>query len=390
MRDVVIVDAARTAVGKRNGALREHHPVQLASHVLKGLAERNSLDPAVVEDVILGCVIQVGEQSMNVARWASLGAGWPEDTPGTTVDRACGSSQQAITFGVASVAAGHADVVVAGGVESMTRVPMGSNRDNGPGRPAGPDVAERYSQEWFSQGEGAEIIAERWGFERTRLDQLALDSHARAQEAIEKGYLEGQTLPIRGLSKEGEEILVTRDEGIRPGGSLEKLANLNPAFREDGVVTAGNSSQISDGAAALLIMTADKAHELGLKPLGRLHTAALAASDPVTMLTAPIPATQRALAKSGFSVGDIGQFEVNEAFASVPAAWMAEIGAAEERVNPLGGAIAYGHPLGASGARIMTDLLHNMRRNGTRYGLQTMCEAGGQANATILELLDWG
>lgn len=388
MREVVIVDAARTAVGKRNGALRGHHPVQLASHVLKGLAERNSLDPAVVEDVILGCVIQVGEQSMNVARWASLGAGWPDGIPGTTVDRACGSAQQAITFGVASVAAGHTDVVIAGGVESMTRVPMGSNRDNGPGRPAGPDVAERYDREWFSQGEGAEIIAERWGLDRTTLDQLALDSHALAQEATENGWLEGQILPIRGLSKEGEEITFARDEGIRTGGTLETLGGLKTAFREDGVITAGNSSQISDGAAALLIMTADKARELGLTPMARLHTAALAADDPVTMLTAPIPATQRALAKSGLSVDDIGQFEVNEAFASVPAAWMAEIRADEERVNPHGGAIAYGHPLGASGARIMTDLLHNMRRTGTRYGLQTMCEAGGQANASILELLD--
>lgn len=389
MPEAVIVDAVRTAVGKRKGALREIHPVSLGGHVLKALAERTSLDPAVVDDVIFGCVVQAGEQSSNVARWSALAAGWPETTPGTTVDRACRSSQQAITFAVASVMAGHYDIAVAGGVESMTRVPMGSNRRNGPGKAFGPDIFARYGQEEFSQGLGAEIIAERWGFSRTELDQLALDSHARAHAAAERGDFADHIAPITGLTKEGAEFTFDTDEGIRTGGTLESLGGLTTVFKEDGgVITAGNSSQISDGAAALLIMTPDKARELGCTPIARIHTAALAGADPVTMLTAPIPATEKALAKSGLSADEIGIYEVNEAFASVPAAWMREIGVEWDRVNPNGGAIALGHPLGASGARIMTDLVHNMRRTGTRYGLQTMCEAGGQANATILELID--
>ncbi|GAA2003439.1 thiolase family protein [Brevibacterium samyangense] len=387
MPEAVIVDAARTAVGKRNGALRDIHPVDLGAHVLRGLAERNSLDASIIDDVVFGNVVQVGEQASNVARWSALAAGFPEDTPGTTVDRACGSSQQAITFAVASVVAGHYDVVLAGGVESMTRVPMGTNRNNGPGKPFGPTIFAKYGREEFSQGEGAEAIAERWGFTRTELDSLALESHARAQAATEAGHFSEQILPITGLTKEGEEFEFAQDEGIRPGGTLEKLGTLKTVFKEDGVITAGNSSQISDGAAALLIMTDVKARELGLTPIARIHTAALAGADPVTMLTAPIPATQKALAKSGLNASDIGTYEVNEAFASVPAAWMKEIGAPADRVNPDGGAIALGHPLGGSGARIMTDLVHRMRRTNTRYGLQTMCEAGGQANATILELV---
>ncbi|WP_349826932.1 thiolase family protein [Brevibacterium litoralis] len=388
MPEAVIVDAARTAVGKRGGALRDIHPVDLGAHVLKGLAERNALDPALVEDVIFGCVSQAGEQAGNVARWAALAAGFPEDTPGTTVDRACGSSQQAITFAIASVVAGHCDVVLAGGVESMTRVPMGSSRVNGPGKPFGPSIFEMYDRETFSQGEGAEVIAERWGFTREQLDQLALDSHARARAATENGLFVDQILPVQGLTKEGEEFTFAADEGIRPGGTLEKLATLKTVFKEDGgVITAGNSSQISDGAAAMLIMSDVKAKELGLTPIARVHTTGLAGDDPVTMLTAPIPATQKALRKSGLSASDIDVFEVNEAFASVPAAWMHEIGVDWGKVNPNGGAIALGHPLGGSGARIMTDLVHHMRRTGARYGLQTMCEAGGQANATILELL---
>lgn len=388
MVEAVIVDAVRTPVGKRGGALRDIHPVQLGSHVLKGLAERNSLDPALVDDVIFGCVVQVGEQAGNVARWAALGAGWPETTPGTTVDRACGSSQQALTFAIASVVAGHADIVVAGGVESMTRVPMGTNRNNGPGKPFGPDIEARYGQDSFSQGEGAEIIAEQWDLTREQLDQMALDSHARALAATERGDFADQILPITGLDKEGNEFTFTQDEGIRPGGTLETLGQLKTVFRDDGVVTAGNSSQISDGASAILVMSAEKAKELGHTPIARLHTAALAGADPITMLTAPIPATQKALEKSGLSVDDIGVFEVNEAFASVPAAWLAEIGADPTRLNPNGGAIALGHPLGGSGARIMTDMIHHMKRTGTQYGLQTMCEAGGQANASILELIN--
>ncbi|WP_029089550.1 thiolase family protein [Brevibacterium album] len=387
MPEAVIVDAARTAVGRRGGALRDIHPVDLSAHVVRGLVERTGIDPALVEDIVWGCVSQAGEQAGNVGRWAALAAGLPESVAGTTVDRACGSSQQALTFAVASVAAGHQEVVIAGGVESMTRVPMGSSRKNGPGRPFGPSIKERYGQDEFSQGIGAEMIAEQWGFTRTDVDQLALDSHARAQAAAEAGRLSGHILPLTGLTKEGEEFEFAVDEGIRPGGTLDTLAGLKTVFREDGVVTAGNSSQISDGAAALLVVTEAKAAELGLEPIARVHTAALAAADPVIMLTAPIPATQKALAKSGLSASDIDVFEVNEAFATVPLAWMRDIGVDWEKVNPNGGAIALGHPLGGSGARIMTDLVHHMRATGSRYGLQTMCEAGGQANATILELL---
>ncbi|SMY11593.1 thiolase family protein [Brevibacterium jeotgali] len=387
MPEAVIVDAARTAVGRRGGALRDVHPVDLGAHVLRGLVERNGLDPALIEDVVFGCVTQVGEQGSNVGRWAALAAGFPETVAGTTVDRACGSSQQALTFAVASVIAGHSDIVIAGGVESMTRVPMGSQRNNGPGKAFGPAVEERYGRDSFSQGEGAEMVAERWNLTRTQLDELALESHARALAATEAGVLSEQILPIAGQTKEGETQDFRRDEGIRPGGTLEKLGTLPTVFKEDGVVTAGNSSQISDGASALLVMTPERARELGLTPIARVHTAALAATDPVIMLTAPIPATEKALKKSGLSPADIGVFEVNEAFASVPLAWMQEFGVGADRVNPNGGAIAFGHPLGASGARIMTDLIHTMRATGTQYGLQTMCEAGGQANATILELI---
>ncbi len=387
MPAAVIVDAARTAVGRRGGALRDVHPVDLGAHVLRGLVERNGIDPALIEDVIFGCVTQVGEQSSNVGRWSALAAGFPETVAGTTIDRACGSSQQALTFAVASVIAGHSDIVVAGGVESMTRVPMGSQRNNGPGKAFGPSIEERYGRDGFSQGEGAEMVAERWNLTRTQLDELALTSHARALAATEAGVLSEQILPIAGLTKDGEPQDFRRDEGIRPGGTLEKLATLPTVFKEDGVVTAGNSSQISDGASALLVMTPERAHDLGLTPIARVHTAALAATDPVIMLTAPIPATENALRKSGLSPADIGIFEVNEAFASVPLAWMQEFGVEADRVNPNGGAIALGHPLGASGARIMTDLIHHMRATDTQYGLQTMCEAGGQANATILELI---
>src|SRR5690625_1298022 len=301
---------------------------------------------------------------------------------------ACGSSQQAVSFAVASVAAAHADIAVAGGAESMTRVPMGSTRVNGPGKPFGPGIEERYGVDGFSQGEGAEMIAEKWGFSRQDLDQLALDSHERALAATEQGHFADHILPITGLTKEGEEFTFDKDEGIRPGGTLDTLAGLKTVFRDDGVVTAGNSSQISDGAAAVLVMSATKARDLGLKPLARLHTSTVAATDPIIMLTGPIPATQKALDRSGLSISDIGHFEVNEAFASVPAAWMAEFEVDSKLVNPNGGAIAMGHPLGGSGARIMTDLLHNMKRTGTRYGLQTMCEAGGQANASIFELVN--
>lgn len=386
MPKAVIVDAVRTAIGKRNGALRNTHPVDLGAAVLKGLIDRKGLDPAMLDDILFGCVVQAGEQSSNIARWSALAAGLPESVPGTTIDRACGSSQQAIVFAFASVEAGHYDIAIAGGVESMTRVPMGSNRAHGPGKAFGPTIFEKYGRESFSQGEGAEILAKKWNLSRTELDQIALDSHARAQAATLSGKFSDHIIPVSGTDEDGHDFVFDTDQGIRTGGTLESLAKLSPAFLEEGVITAGNSSQISDGAAALLIMSEEKAKQLGFTPIASLHTTSLAGVDPITMLDAPIPATQKVLNTSGLDAKDIGVFEVNEAFASVPAAWMKEVGVSWEKVNPNGGAIALGHPLGGSGARIMTDLIHNMRKSNIKYGLQTMCEAGGQANASILEL----
>jgi acetyl-CoA acyltransferase len=382
MRDAVIVEAVRTPVGKRNGGLAGVHPVELAAHVLKALAERTGIDPAAVDDVVWGCVSQVGEQTFDIARTAVLAAGWPESVTGVTVDRQCGSSQQAVHFAAAGLIAGHYDVVVAGGVESMTRVPMGSSTAGQD--PLGPSFRARYGKHGPNQGVGAEMIAERWGFSRTQLDEFSLASHDKAAAAQDSGRFDRQIVPV---PRPDEEPL-TADEGIRRGGSLESLAKLKTVFKpEGGVITAGNSSQISDGSAALLMTTSEKAAELGLTPIVRVHTAVLAGADPVIMLTAPIPATQKALRRSGLSIDEIGAFEVNEAFAPVPLAWLADIGADVKALNPNGGAIALGHPLGGSGARIMTTLVHHMRDNGIRYGLQTMCEGGGQANATILELL---
>jgi acetyl-CoA acyltransferase len=381
LRDAVIVDAVRTPVGKRNGALAEIHPADLSAVVLEGVSSRNDLDPALVDDVIWGCVSQVGEQTFDIARTAVLSAGWPETVPGTTVDRQCGSSQQAIHFAAAGLIAGHYDVVVAGGVESMSRVPMGSAMQHA--SPLGERYMARYGSDFPQQGLGAETIAERWGFDRRQLDEFALVSHERASAAIDSGSFRDEIVPVR----RPDENTASVDEGVRPGGSMEALAALKPAFKPDGLLHAGNSSQISDGAAALLMMTSARAAQLGLPPMARVTTAVVTGSDPVVMLTGPIPATRKALAASGLSVKDIGAFEVNEAFASVPLAWLAEIGARPELMNPLGGAIALGHPLGGSGARLMTTLVHHMRRASVRYGLQTMCEGGGQANATILELL---
>jgi acetyl-CoA acyltransferase len=381
MRDAVIVDAVRTPVGKRKGALSGVHPAALSALVLTALAERNSIDPAVVDDVIWGCVAQAGEQTMDIARNAVLSAGWPLSVPGTTVDRQCGSSQQSVHFAAAGLIAGHYDVVVAGGVESMSRVSMMSVV--GQSNPFGPALDSRLGGVAPHQGIGAETIAERWGLSRTELDEFSLASHEKAAAAQDAGRFAGQIVPV--TLDDG--TVVTADEGIRRGGSLESLAKLKPAFREDGVIHAGNSSQISDGSAALLMTTGEKAAELGLTPIARVHTAVVAGDDPVIMLTAPIPATRKALAKSGLPIGEIGVFEVNEAFAPVPLAWLAELGADAKALNVNGGAIALGHPLGGSGARLMTTLVHHMRDNGIRYGLQTMCEGGGQANATILELL---
>ncbi|MGV0685540.1 thiolase family protein [Mycolicibacterium thermoresistibile] len=385
MPEAVIVEAVRSPVGKRNGGLSGVHPAELSAQVLNGLVQRAGVDPALVDDVIWGCVMQAGEQALDIARTALLTAGWPESVPGVTVDRQCGSSQQSVHFAVAGVVAGHYDVVVAGGVESMSRTPMGSSLANG-GNPYPEAFKQRYSQT-PNQGIGAEMIAEQWGFSRTQLDQFSLDSHEKAAAAQDAGAFDDEIIGIKTKDEDGNETVVLKDEGIRRGTTLEKMAQLKPAFKEDGVIHAGNSSQISDGSAALLIMTAEKAKELGLKPIARVHTAVLAGADPVIMLTAPIPATQKALKRSGLSVDDIGVFEVNEAFAPVPMAWLKDIGADEKKLNPNGGAIALGHPLGGSGARIMTTMLYHMRANGIRYGLQTMCEGGGQANATILELL---
>ncbi|MBM2617003.1 acetyl-CoA C-acyltransferase [Actinoplanes sp. LDG1-06] len=376
MRDAVIVGAVRTPVGRRNGGLAGVHPVDLSAHVLRALAERTGFDPADVDDVMWGCVSQVAEQSWNIGRNAVLGAGWPDSVPGTTIDRQCGSSQQALHFAAATVISGQADLVVAGGVESMTRVPMGSSGEGAD--PYGETVRTRFGVDSFNQGVGAEMVAARWGLSRTQLDEYALSSHAAAARAQDAGEFDAEIEPLAG---------VKQDEGIRRDSTLEKLAGLKTPFQADGVVTAGSASQISDGAAALAVTTSEWAAARGLRPLARVHAAVIAAADPVIVLTAPIPATAKVLAKAGLAIGDIGVYEVNEAFAPVPLAWLAETGADRARMNPRGGAIALGHPLGASGARIMTTMLHHMRQSGVRFGLQTMCEGAGMANATIVEAL---
>ena len=381
MRDAVIVEAVRTPVGKRNGGLSGVHPVDLSAHVLEALAGRSGIDPGVVDDVVWGCVSQVGEQTFDIARSGVLAAGWPETVTGVTLDRQCGSSQQSVHFAAAGLVAGQYDVVVAGGVESMSRVPMGSSVAGAD--PFGPRFAARYDGARPNQGVGAEMMAERWGLSRADLDEYSVGSHEKAAAARAEGRFVGQIAPV--TTADG---VVSEDEGIRPGSSVASLAALKTVFKPDGVITAGNASQISDGAAALLMTTSEKARELGLTPIARVHTAVLAGADPVIMLTAPIPATLKVLARSGLSIDDIGVFEVNEAFAPVPLAWLAELGADPKALNPNGGAIALGHPLGASGAVLMTRMVHHMRDNGIRYGLQTMCEGGGTANATLVELAD--
>jgi acetyl-CoA acyltransferase len=384
--DAVIVDAVRTPVGRRKGALSGWHPVDLAAHTLRALLERNDLDPACVDDVIMGCVDQVGEQAVNIGRFAALAAGFPESVPGVTVDRQCGSSQQAAHFAAQGVMAGAYDVVIAAGVESMTRVPMWSNVAD-PGVVYGPALRERYGlgpDDFIDQGESGEIIADRWEIGREELDAFSVESHRRAARATAAGRFRDEIAPVT-VGSNGDDREMRDDEGIRPDTSTEVLAGLKPVFRPDGRLTAGNSSQISDGAAAVLITSAKRAEELGLTPMARFHTFALAGVDPVEMLSGPIPATRKALERSGLTLDDIEHYEVNEAFASVPLAWMRELGADPDRLNPDGGAIALGHPLGATGARLMTTLVHAMRRTGARYGLQTMCEGGGTANATILE-----
>ena len=390
MRDAVIVDAVRTPVakGKPGGALSGIHPTDLSAHVLKALAERNGLDPAVVDDVVWGCASQVGEQAGSIGRYAVLAAGWPESVPGLTIDRQCGSSQQAVHQAAAGVIAGQYDIAVAGGVESMSRVPMGATRAGGQyGLPFGPLVAARYNNYQFNQGIGAEMIAAEFGLSREDLDQHALDSHARAARAIDEGRFKAQITPVTVTDAEGVTRVFDTDEGVRRGGSLEQLGGLKTPFQEDGVVSAGNASQISDGSAALLVTTSKIAVANGWTPIARFHTGVVTGVDPVTMLKGPIPATEKVLKRAGLTIHDIGAFEINEAFASVSLGWQRVTGADYARMNPNGGAMALGHPLGGSGARLMTTLLHHMKDNGIRYGLQAMCEGGGMANATVLELL---
>lgn len=380
MREVVIVGAVRTPVGKRNGALSDQHAADLSALVLNELVERTGVAPEIIDDVVWGCVSQVGDQSSNIGRYAVLAAGWPEHVPGTTVNRACGSSQQAVDFAVQAVMSGQQDVVVAGGVEVMSRVPLGAARATG--MPYGPKVLARYDDFSFNQGISAELIAQQWNLSRTRLDQYSARSHELAAAAQDSGAFKEQIVPVF-----TEGAVVTDDEGVRRGTTPDKLSGLKPAFTEDGVIHAGNSSQISDGAAALLVMTAENAVTLGVTPLVRYCAGAITGADPKLMLTGPIPATGKVLHKAGLRLADIGVFEVNEAFAPVPLAWLADTGADESKLNPLGGAIALGHPLGASGAVLMTRMIHHMRDNGIRYGLQTMCEGGGTANATLVELI---
>jgi acetyl-CoA acyltransferase len=384
-REAVVIDAVRTPLGRRDGMLKEWHPVDLLAHTLGGLVQRNKLNPRLIEDVIGGCVMQVGEQSVNVTRNAVLAAGFPESVPATTVDRQCGSSQQAIHFAAQGVIAGSYDVVIACGVESMTRVPMGSAA-SGPGKPFGPAMMRRYNNTLFNQGISAEMMAERWKLDRTSLDQYSLESHRRAARATEQGWFCREILPTPVKAENGAQV-VSRDEGIRSDTTLEKMATLKTVFKPDGVITAANSSQITDGAAAVLIMDRGKAESLGYKPMVRFVSFALAGEDPVLMLSAPIPATRKVLERAHLKLENIDRVEINEAFASVVLAWQQETGANMDRVNVNGGAIALGHPLGASGARLMATLVHEMERSGSRYGLQTMCEGGGMANAAIIERL---
>ena len=386
MANAVIVDAIRTPLGKRNGKLKDWHPVDLAAHTLKALMDRNNFDPALIEDVIMGCVMQVGEQSLNIARNAVLAAGLPDTVPGTTVDRQCGSSQQAAHFAAQGVMAGAYDIVIAAGVEIMTRVPMGSAVADGKyGYPFGPEMSARYAPAGglVPQGESAEMIADKWNISRDDMDQFGLRSQEFAARATREGRFDGQILPV--LDADGN--MMTVDEGLRET-TLEKLATLKTPFRSEedgGRVTAGNSSQITDGAAAILIMSEDKARQLGLTPRARFVNFSLAGADPRYMLTAPIPATQKVLERAGLSMADMSITEINEAFASVVLAWEKELHPNMDTVNPNGGAIALGHPLGCSGARLMTTLLYELERTNGRYGLQTMCEGGGMANATIIE-----
>lgn len=383
MREAVIVEGVRTPVGKRNGLLSGIRADDLAAKPLEELVKRTGMEPDMIEDVIFGCVSQVGEQSLDIARVAALTAGYPIDVPGVTLDRQCGSSQQAVHFAAQAIISGDMDVVVAGGVESMSRVPIGSNRLK---VPFSEKLTSKY--EMIHQGISAERIAEKWGFSREELDAFSLQSHEKAIQAQREGRFEREIMPLEVSLEDGTTKLVTEDEGPRADTSLEKLASLKPAFQEDGRITAGNSSQISDGANAILLMSREKAEELGLKPRFRVLARTVVGSDPTLMLTGIIPATEKVLRKAGLKLADIDIFEVNEAFAPVVLAWLKETGADSKKVNPNGGAIALGHPLGASGGRLMITMMHELERTGGRFGLQTMCEGHGMANATIIERLD--
>jgi acetyl-CoA acyltransferase len=395
MSTAVIVDAVRTAVGKRHGKLSGWHAVDLAAEVLNALVERNDLDPALVDDVIGGCVMQVGDQSVNIARNAVLAAGWPESVPGTSVDRQCGSSQQAAHFAAQGVMAGVYDVVVAAGVEVMSTTPLGVSMLPGT-LPFGPRVLERYGGlgELTQQGISGEMIADRWGINREELDAYGARSQQLAEQATREGRFEGEIVPVKARRKDRDsgdlvdlDEVVTVDECIRSGTSTEVLAGLKPAFKPEGKLTAGNSSQISDGAAAILIMSEERASALGLRPRARFHAFALAGADPLTMLTGPIPATRKVLERGKLGIEDMDAVEINEAFASVVLAWEKEVHPDMTKVNPNGGAIALGHPLGCTGAKLMATLLNELERSGGRFGLQTICEGGGLANATIIERL---
>ena len=392
MTDAVIVDAVRTAGGKRNGKFRNWHSADLASEPLKALIERNHLDAGLVEDVIMGCVMQVGEQALNVGRNAALAAGFPDSVPATTIDRQCGSSQQALHFGAQGVMAGAYDIVIAAGVEVMTRTPMGASVVRDLGFPFGPRVMQRYAERGglVGQGESAELIAEQWDISRQDLDEFSVRSHQNAARATAEGRFEREIIPVAIKDDNGADTdeLVTADEGIRPDSTVEVLGNLKPAYRpENGRVTAGNSSQITDGASAVLIMSEAKANELGLTPRARFHSFAVVGSDPIKMLTGPIAATQMALDRAKLTIEDMDAIEINEAFACVVLAWEKEHHPDMDRVNVNGGAIALGHPLGASGAKLAATLLNELERTNGRYGLVTMCEGGGMANATIIERL---
>jgi acetyl-CoA acyltransferase len=390
MREAVIVEAVRTPVGKKNGSLSGWHPVDLLAETLKAAVERTGIDPARVDDHISGCVSQTGEQGINIARNAWLATGFPEEVPSTTIDRQCGSSQQAAHFAAQGVLAGVYDLVIASGIEHMSRVPMGVTASQGPGFPFSQRLMDRYEGGLVPQGVSAEIIAERWGLSRRQLDDFSARSHERAAKATEEGRFDREIHPIKIEGESGTEVF-ERDEGIRYPVNLEKMATLPTPFKDNGVVTAGNSSQISDGSSAIVIASREKAEELGLRPRARFHAFALAGVDPITMLTGNVPATKKVLERGGLRLEDVDAIEINEAFASVVLSWKQDLeipdGWFEERVNPNGGAIALGHPLGASGGRLMTSLLHELERREGRYGLQTMCEGGGMSNATILERL---